>query len=194
MSSEPHAAASADDAQATHAAALPAAAASLQPAHQVPGTPTGVRPDPWNEDGEEDFKAREPLTPEEAAAWRARHRATSPWRVVLFQGVAAVLMVALWTLFGSTRHGLSALFGALAVVGPNALMAWGTTRRPAGMAGAALLSLMVWELIKILLVAVILLAVIKGVPDLRWPALLLTMVVCLKVYWLVLLRWGRNKN
>ncbi len=103
-------------------------------------------------------------------------------------------MVALWTFFGSARHGLSALFGALAVVGPNALMAWGMTRRPAGMAGAALLSLMVWELIKILLVAVILLAVIKGVPDLRWPALLLTMVVCLKVYWLVLLRWGRNKN
>lgn len=156
-----------------------------------------MRSDPWNtwgEAGEEDFKAREPLTPEEAAAWRARHRATSPWRVVLFQAVAAVLMVALWTLFGSTRHGYSALYGALAVVGPNALMAWGMTRRPAGMAGAALLSLMVWELIKILLVAVILLAVINGVPDLRWPALLLTMVVCLKVYWLVLLRWGRNKN
>lgn len=114
--------------------------------------------------------------------------------MVWFQAVAAVLMVALWTFFGSARHGYSALFGALAVVGPNALMAWGTTRRPAAMAGAALLSLMVWELIKILLVAVILLAVIKGVPDLRWPALLLTMVVCLKVYWLVLLRWGRNKN
>lgn len=159
-----------------------------------PLAPTGAGPDSWSEDGEEDFKACEPLTPEEAAAWRARHRATSPWHVVLFQGAAAVLMVLLWTLFGSARHGLSALFGALAVVGPNALMAWGTTRRPAGMAGAALLSLMVWELIKILLVAVILLAVIKGVPDLRWPALLLTMVVCLKVYWLVLLRWGRNKN
>jgi ATP synthase protein I len=159
-----------------------------------PSAPTGAKLESWDEAGDEDFKTREPLTPEEAAAWRARHRATSPWRVVLFQGAAAVLMVVLWTLFGSARHGLSALFGALAVVGPNALMAWGTTRRPATMAGAALLSLMVWELIKILLVAAILLAVIKGVPDLSWPALLLTMVVCLKVYWLVLLRWGRNKN
>lgn len=193
MSTEPHDAAKADDARATHAAA-PAVPQSAPNVPSAPGTPTGVRPDPWDEAGEEEFKAREPLTPEEAAVWRVGHQATSPWRVVLFQAVAAVLMVALWTLLGSARHGYSALYGALAVVGPNALMAWGMTRRPATMAGAALLSLMVWELIKILLVAVILLAVVKGVPDLRWPALLLTMVVCLKVYWLVLLRWGRNKN
>ena len=73
-------------------------------------------------------------------------------------------------------------------------MAWGMTRRPALNAGTAVLSLMVWELIKISLTLAILVAVVWRVEYLSWPALLVTMVVCLKANWLALLRWGRIKN
>ena len=143
-------------------------------------------------DGEAAFK---PLTPEEAQALRARTPSISPWRIVAAQAAAGALFVALWWMFslegGKAR---SALFGAIAVVVPNALMAWGTARRPVTNAGAALLSLMFWESIKILLAIAILVVVVKRVPDLSWPAMLLTMIGCLKVNWLVLLRQGRTKN
>lgn len=152
----------------------------------------------WDDDSQGDaadeaaFKA---LTREEAQALRAKNPPLSPWRVVAAQAVAGVLCAALWWLF--TQEGgkaWSALFGAIAVVVPNALMAWGTTRRPVGHAGAALLSMMFWELIKILLVIAILVAVAKTASDLSWPALLLTMIVSLKVNWLVLLTRGRFKK
>jgi ATP synthase protein I len=54
--------------------------------------------------------------------------------------------------------------------------------------------MMFWELIKILLVIAILVAVAKTASDLSWPALLLTMIVSLKVNWLVLLTRGRFKK
>jgi ATP synthase protein I len=101
----------------------------------------------------------------------------------------------LWWLFTQDMGAMrSALFGAIAVVVPSAVMAWGVARRPATQAGAALFSVMLWELIKILLVIAILVAVVKWVPDLRWAAMLSTLVVCLKVNWLVLLLRGRFKS
>ncbi|MDN3545009.1 ATP synthase subunit I [Kinneretia asaccharophila] len=138
------------------------------------------------------FKA---LTREEAQALRARIPPLSPWRVVAAQAAAGVFCAALWWLF--TQEGgkaWSALYGVIAVVVPNALMAWGTSRRPVGHAGAALLSLMFWELIKIVLVIAILVAVAMRASDLSWPALLLTMIVSLKVNWLALLMQGRIKK
>jgi ATP synthase protein I len=142
-------------------------------------------------DDEAAFKA---LTREEAQDLRARKPSTlSPWRVVVAQAAAGLLCAALWWLF-APKSGWSALYGAIAVVVPNALMAWGTTRRPAGHAGAALLSMMVWELIKIFMVIAILVVVAKTASDLSWPALLLTMIVSLKVNWLALLVQGRFKK
>lgn len=115
--------------------------------------------------------------------------------MVAAQAVAGVVFVALWWLFaeGSVKA-WSALYGAVAVVLPNALMAWGTTRRPVTNASAAVLSFAVWELVKILLVIAILVVVAKQVADLSWVAMLLTMMGCLKVNWLVLLTRGRNKS
>lgn len=143
-------------------------------------------------DGEAAFK---PLTREEAQALRARNPAISPWRVVAIQAAAGLVCAALWWLFtqGSGRW-WSALYGAIAVVVPNALMAWGMTRRPVADAGAALLSMMFWESIKIFLVIAILVAMVKTASDLDWLALLLTMIVCLKINWLALLRRGRFKK
>lgn len=155
-------------------------------------------PPDWDRDSQLDAvdeAAFKPLTREQAQALRAKNPALSPWQVVTAQAVSGLVLVALWWLFtleGSKAW--SALYGAIAVVVPNALMAWGATRRSVTNAGAALLSLMFWELIKILLTIAILVAVIKQVDDLSWLALLLTMIGCLKVNWLVLLARGRFKK
>jgi len=46
---------------------------------------------------------------------------------------------------------------------------------------------MFWELVKIAVAASMLVAAAMWAPDLSWPAMLVTMVVCLKLGWLVLL-------
>ena len=151
----------------------------------------------WGDEGgdADDDAAFKPLTREQAQALKARSPLLSPWQIVAAQALAGLLCVLLWGLFTfEAGKAWSALFGAIAVVLPNALMAWGTTRRPVNHAGAALVSLMIWELIKIFLVIAILVAVVKMVGNLSWPALLLTMIVCLKVNWLVLLMRGRFKK
>ena len=149
--------------------------------------------DAWEDEGkQEDFK---PLTREQAQSLRDRQPMLTPWTLVAGQAAAGGLMVALWFLFtwdGSKAW--SALYGAIAVVLPNAVMAWGMSRRPARHAGAVLFSLMLWESIKILGVIAILVAVVLRVHPLSWPALLSTLVVTMKVYWLVLLRQGRRKS
>ncbi|WP_282827245.1 ATP synthase subunit I [Pelomonas sp. V22] len=147
---------------------------------------------PGDADGEAAFKG---LTREEAQALRAKNPLLSPWKVVAAQAAAGVVFTALWWLFAQESvKAWSALYGATAVVLPNALMAWGTTRRPVTNASAAVLSFAVWELVKILLVIAILVVVAKQVADLSWVAMLLTMMGCLKVNWLVLLTRGRNKS
>ncbi len=172
--------------------ALPAASRSSSEGRK-PAVPSA-----WEQDSQldaDDEAAFKPLTPDEARALRAANPALSPWAVVAAQAVVGLVCVLLWSVFaGVGPKAWSALYGAIAVVAPNALMAWGATRRTVTNAGAALLALMFWELIKILLVIAILVAVIKRVPDLSWPAMLLTLILCLKVNWLVPLWWGRFKK
>jgi ATP synthase protein I len=71
---------------------------------------------------------------------------------------------------------------------PGALMARGMTRKASSNPGAALAGFMFWEFVKIATAVAMLAAAVKVVPDLSWPALLVTMIVCLKVNWLMLLR------
>lgn len=156
-----------------------------------------ARPDDaWGDEvGEEPFKV---LSREEAQSLRARWPDTlkwSPWRLVMVQALAGVVMAALWWLFTQeSSKAWSALCGAIAVVVPNGLMAWGATRRTVTDAGAALLSMMFWESVKILLAIAILVVVAKRVADLSWLAMLVTMILCLKVNWLVLLTRGRSTS
>ncbi|PIM52186.1 ATP synthase subunit I [Roseateles chitinivorans] len=143
-------------------------------------------------DGESAFK---PLTREQAQDLRARLPAMSAWSLLTWQAAAGAVMVALWGLLSlHADKTWSALFGAVSVVLPNALMAWGMTRRPAMGGGTAVLSFMVWELIKIILAVAILVAVAVGFSSLSWPALLSTLVVTLKANWLALLRRGRIRK
>ena len=117
----------------------------------------------------------------------------SPWRVVAAQaavgGVAAVLGA---VITGKAAVGWSMLYGAATVVLPAALMARGMTSKLSSMApGASAVSFMLWEFVKIGFSLAMLLVAGKIVQPLVWPALLVGMVVCMKVYWLALL-WRRR--
>ena len=138
------------------------------------------------------------------AAWaKAGGRALRPHgkshkspHIARLQAAAGAVVAALW-LAATGRGGAawSALYGAAAVVLPAALMARGIPRRLSGAApGALVLGFLFWEAVKIALAVAMLAAAVKIVPDLSWPALLVSMVVCMKVSWLALLWRGRVKQ
>ncbi|MEY4564175.1 MAG: hypothetical protein RLZZ618_3452 [Pseudomonadota bacterium] len=141
----------------------------------------------------------QPLTPEEAQAWRVRNPLTSPWRVLAAQAaLGLVCALVAWVVSPTGNAVWSALYGVAVVVIPGALLAHGITKgmkrgavdgtsNPA----AAAVRFMFWELVKISLAVAMLVAAAKFAPDLSWPALLVTLVVCMKMGWLVLL-WRRQ--
>jgi ATP synthase protein I len=134
-----------------------------------------------------------PLTREEASALLARQPSFSPWRVVGVQalvGVGAALLVAL--LAQRSDWAWSVLYGAATVVVPGALMARGMTSRLSSMSpGHSAVSFMLWEMVKIAVSVAMLVLAPKLVQPLSWPALLVGLVLCLKVYWLALSWRGR---
>lgn len=127
------------------------------------------------------------LSREEAQALRANLPQVSPWRVVAAQAAAGLLCTAIaWLVTQRSGAAWSALYGALAVALPGALLARGMTRRT-GSAVAAAAGFLFWEMLKIGVAIAMLVIAAKVVPGLSWPVLLLTMVVCMKVNWVALL-------
>lgn len=53
---------------------------------------------------------------------------------------------------------------------------------------------MFWEMLKIGVAIAMLVIAVRVVPNLSWPALLVTMVVCIKVNWVALLWRGRRSD
>jgi ATP synthase protein I len=149
-----------------------------------------VRSGAW--DDEADEAAFQPLTRAEAQALRERHPQVPVWWVVAAQaavGGVVALVAALVTsdaaVFGS------ALYGAAVVVVPGALMARGMSSRLSSVSpGASAVSFMLWEMVKIAVSVLMLALAPKIVQPLSWPALLVSLVVCLNVYLLALL-WRR---
>jgi ATP synthase protein I len=136
-----------------------------------------------------------PLTADEARQWRAANPAASPWWVVLWQVFAgAVFAVAAGWVSGSSS-GVSAAYGAAAVVLPAALMVRGL-RRQVGLAqaNAALVGFMVWELVKIALTVAMLILAPKLIQPLNWLALVAGFVVTMKVYWVAAWLHSRRRN
>ena len=134
------------------------------------------------------------LTREEAQALRSKQPMVSPWRVVGVQAVVGLICVMAAATFWGRNEGQhsaawSALYGAAAVVLPSALLARGMTRRAASPTAAAM-SLMFWETIKIAAAIAMLVIAARVVPQLNWPTLLVTMVVCSQVNWFALLWRG----
>lgn len=144
------------------------------------------------EDTDDDFK---PLSADEARALRERHPPMSPWRVVAVQLAAGVAMCLL-TGLATQRIGAvwSALYGAATVVLPQCVLVRGMTRWSGHRPMARAAGFLVWEGVKVLMAVVMLAAASRVVPGLSWPALLVTLVVCMKFNWLALLWRGRNAN
>jgi ATP synthase protein I len=134
---------------------------------------------------------------DEVAALKARQPAVSLWRVVAIQALAGMLLaLASWWLGGQRSNVLwSALYGAACVVVPGALFAHGMGRQVSAInPGAAVFGFMLWEFVKIGVAVIMLVAAIKVVPQLSWPAFLVALVVCIKLNWLTLLMQGRVKK
>ena len=133
-------------------------------------------------------------TREEAQAWRKNNPSLSPWRVVAAQAVAGLLCgAAVWVFTQRSGVAWSALWGAAAVVVPNALLARGMTRGTRNPLAAAA-GFLFLEMLKIGAAIAMLAIAVKVVPDLSWPALLVAMVVCMKVSWVALLWRGRRSK
>ena len=156
-----------------------------------------TRNDRW--DDEEIQAAREaaafkPLTREEAQALRLDDPPLSPWRVVAVQAaVGGVVALGALLVTGRQEVGWSALYGAATVVVPGALMARGMTSRLSSVSPAAsAVSFMLWEAVKIAVSIAMLALAPKLVQSLSWPALLVSLVLCMKVYWVALSWRGRK--
>ena len=137
--------------------------------------------------------APRPLTREQAQDLRAKQPSLSPWRVVGAQaavGGVAALLAMLFT--GGQEWAWSVLYGAVTVVVPGALMARGMTSRLSSTSpGASAVSFMLWQSVKIGVSVALLVVAPKILQPLSWPALLVGMVLCMKVYWLALSWRGR---
>jgi ATP synthase protein I len=138
--------------------------------------------------------AFKPLTRQEAQALRAKRPLLSPWRVIGVQAVVGLVMALLAVLFtGHQVWAWSLLYGAAAVVVPGALMARGMTSKLSSVSpGASAVSFMAWEMLKIGVSVAMLVLAPKLVQPLSWPALLVGLVICMKVYWIALLWRGRK--
>lgn len=146
-------------------------------------------------DDREDEAPVKTLTRAEAQDLRERKPQVPAWWVVAAQaavgGVAAMLA---WFVFEDPAVWRSALYGALVVVVPGALMARGMSSRLSSMSpGASAVSFMLWESVKIAVSVLMLMLAPKIVQPLSWPALLVSLVICLNVYLLALL-WRRPEK
>jgi ATP synthase protein I len=139
---------------------------------------------------DEEFK---PLTAEEVRQWRQSNPSMSPWWVIRVQGlVACVLAMVVWSGFGRVVA-VSAVYGAVAVIFPAMVLARGLRRQPELRdSGAAFLSFVVWEVVKVVLTVALLLLAPKLVPQLNWLALVAGFVVTMKVYWVA--AWLQSKR
>ncbi|MGH6645723.1 ATP synthase subunit I [Aquabacterium sp.] len=147
-----------------------------------------------NEDSEPPIR---PWTRDEVAALKARQPVVSLWRVLGIQVLAGVLLALVSWWLGGYRSNVvwSALYGAACVVVPGALFAYGMGRQVSAInPGVAVFGFMLWEFVKIGVAVIMLVAAIKVVPQLSWPAFLVALVVCIKLNWLALFMQGRVKK
>lgn len=146
---------------------------------------TTSAPEDKHEAEEPDFK---PLTAEEAAEWRRRNPSVSVVRVVKWQLVVGVVLAVLVGLITQRAGWLwSVAYGAAAVVIPAALFARGLRLQlGAGQENLAMVRFFGLEIAKLVLTVVLLLLAPLVVPGLNWLALVLSLVVVMKTYWLAL--------
>lgn len=134
---------------------------------------------------EREFK---PFTAEQARELRAKSPPVSPWLVIAVQALAGlVVALVVWGLSGKISVGWSAAYGAMTVVIPGAVFARGLTSRLTSISPVtAIAGVFVWEMVKVALTVAMLIAAPRLVEELSWPAMLVSMVVTMQVYWAAL--------
>ena len=145
---------------------------------------------------ESDALAFKRLTKQEAQALRELQPPISPWRIVRLQVVVGILVTLLaWVFTMKASVAWSAAYGALAVVMPAMLFARGLMSQFSSInAMTAGFGFFVWEAVKIGVSVAMLFAAPRLVSDLNWLAMLLSLVVTMKVYWVALLMRPRLKQ
>ncbi|MDQ2926799.1 MAG: ATP synthase subunit I [Pseudomonadota bacterium] len=145
----------------------------------------------WDESESDELPFRR-LSRVEAEALRKSQPALSPWRVVAAQLVLGALIGAVaWAISGELAA-VSAWYGAAVVVVPGALMARGATSPLSTLSPVvSAVSMLGWGFVKIAVSVAMLVLATRIVPGLVWPALLVSMVICLQSYWFALLWRGR---
>lgn len=120
-----------------------------------------------------------PLDAEQAAQWRQRHRSISPWKVLLWQGLAALLGGgALWLVLQESVAIISWFYGYLAIALPAALYAKVVVSQP------GLTALVAHEMLKLLLTVVLMALAPVLLGKVNWLALLLAVVLSVNMYWI----------
>lgn len=132
-----------------------------------------------------------PLSRVQAQQLRKSSPGVSPWSVVAAQAAIGALCCFAFLVFSQQDSVVwSSVYGAASVVLPSALLARGMSRGTRAPVAAAV-GFLFWEMLKIGVAIAMLVIAVKVVPDLSWPALLITMVVCMKMNWVALLWRGR---
>lgn len=112
----------------------------------------------------------------------------SMFRLVLLQGIAALLVTVIAWIAGGGAAAWSALLGGAACVVPNGLFALrlaAAARRPQGTSAA---TFFVGEFLKIASTVALLLLIVWAYRDLVWLAMIAAVIVTLKSY-LIALIW-----
>lgn len=136
---------------------------------------------------EEDADDFEPLTHEQAQAFRENHPSVSPWMVVLGQACVGLVLSLVGGWWGGPSVAWSVAYGALTVVLPAMLFARGVRGRFASLnPGSAMIGFFLWEFVKLIVTFVMLALASKFVVALSWPAMLVGLVLTMKVYWVAL--------
>ena len=153
---------------------------------------SGTWRDTAAEDETADKAAFRPLTRAEAESLRERQPQVPAWWVVAAQvAVGGVVALVAGLVTGDRSVFASALYGAAVAVVPGALMARGMSSRLSSVSpSASAVSFMLWELVKIAVSVLMLVLAPRIVQPLSWPALLVSLGVCLHVDLLALL-WRR---
>jgi ATP synthase protein I len=149
---------------------------------------------------QDDLDRFEPLSFEQAQLVIQGLRKTtsllSPWRLIRWQlliGVFATLIA--FVSFDGWLAALSVAYGAIAVMLPASIFAWGL-KRSEGAESPLLASagFFVWEVVKVGLTVVMLFAAPALIENLNWLALLAGFVVTMKVYWIAIWLYPLRKN
>jgi ATP synthase protein I len=139
-------------------------------------------PLPDEEIKEEAFRS---YSRQEAEQLRKSSPSISPWRVVRWMLMAAVVIGLVTLSLFELPAALSAAYGSLAVALPAAVLARGMTSPLSRMnAVSGAMAFMLWEMVKIGLSIGMLMLAPSLIAGLNWPALLIGLILTMKVYFL----------